>query len=132
MRRVLDFHTFLLNYDNVRLKNTDCSATSTGRCLYIAHIAQYFEDVNGNVAFPNYNSDADLVDKLNTGRSTELNSDIRVGEVYGGTTPGTLVFDSNSQRYNMQQATAIKMEYLIKGTATLSDYIYDAIDDFRA
>ena len=83
VRRVLDFHAFLLDYNNSRLRSTDCSATSTGRCLYIAHIAEYFQDVNGHVSFPNYSSDAELVEKLNTGRNAALSSDIRVGEVFG-------------------------------------------------
>ena len=99
-----------------RLRTSDCTATSTGRCLYIAHIAEYFQDVNGHVSFPNYSSDAELVQKLNTGRNTALSSDIRVGEVYGGTTPPTLLFYPNTQRYNLEQATGIKLEYLIKQT----------------
>ena len=36
-QRVLDFNEHLLNYNNQNLRNTDCKATSTGRCIYIAN-----------------------------------------------------------------------------------------------
>lgn len=77
--RILQFNEFLLDYNNANLRNTDCPKTSTGRCIYIANIAEYFQDANGVVTFPTYNSDADLVAKLNEGKNAALNIEIRVG-----------------------------------------------------
>ena len=40
--RVIAFNDFLLDYNNQNLRNTDCKAASTGRCIYVANPVEYF------------------------------------------------------------------------------------------
>ena len=70
--------------------------------------------MNGVVTFPAYASDQQLVDKLNTGKNDVLNSNLQVGEIFGGTTPSEIVLDQGTQLYNLQEAKALKLAYVVQ------------------
>ena len=67
------------------------------RCLFSAHVAQYFEDQTGTVTYPGtITTEAQLLDKINSGKNTVLNTDITVANIFGGLTPSTLTYDSGT------------------------------------
>ena len=113
IQNVLLFHHHLLQYQEASLLSNCLRNGNT--CLYTAHPAQYFEDPNGNNHYSSQvSSETQLLDIINSAKNSLLNTDISVGDIFGGTTPSTLVFDSSSGRYNLKSASAIKFGYLLE------------------
>ena len=68
---------------------------------------------------------------INTARNAQLNSDIPIGNIFGGTTPSALQRDQTTRLFNLEQAKAIKFDYLVVSQRELSDYAVGAIDEFK-
>ncbi len=131
-QRVLDFHAFLLTYNNNQLRDTDCFKAAS-RCIYSSHLADFFQDSSGTVTFPGtISSDAALVTQVNLGVNPTLGGSVSVGNIFGVTTPSPITQDAGTGFYNYQEARAIRCGYFLKTTETFYKLYKQAAADFVA
>lgn len=93
-QRALDFHHYVLGYNNNRLLNTDC--LKRVRCIYAGNPADLVENASGDTTyFATVTSEAQFIGLVNTAVNPQLFSDVAIASIFGGTTPATLTYASN-------------------------------------
>ena len=129
-QQALDFHEFLMSYNDNQLRNTDCF--KKGRCMYSSHLADFFQDSQGTVTFPGaIATDAQLVTTVNTAFNS-VTGKISVGNIFGDTTPSQIVQDFSTGGFNYQEAKAIRCGYFLLPNETISKSLKQIKDEFLA
>ncbi len=67
---------------------------------------------------------------INSGTNAALGTNVTVANIFGGTVPSTLSFDTTTKRYNLESAVVMRFAYLIYDEEPLSAYVRQGISDF--